>query len=100
MRKCSARPKRSLRDNPLRAPEIGSPDDIDPRVDLYSWGRLFLRLVGGTYVAAGSPATSLEGLRLPVDLSTQVASCVSAARSKRPESFAPVLAALAKWRPR
>jgi serine/threonine-protein kinase len=41
------------RDNPLRAPEIGSPDDTDARVDLYSWGRLFLRLLGGRLMSAG-----------------------------------------------
>src|SRR5262249_33118043 len=37
------------RENPLRAPEVGSPDATDPRIDVYSWGRLFVRLLSGSY---------------------------------------------------
>lgn len=88
------------RDNPLRAPEIGSPDDTDPRVDLYSWGRLFFRLLVGSYPEAVPAPSVLDELRLPTDLRAQVVSSVSAARSKRPASFAPVIAALEKWKPR
>jgi serine/threonine protein kinase len=88
------------RENPLRAPEVGSPDATDPRVDVYSWGRLFVRLLSGSYPDTNPAGSVFEGLGIPSALRGQVASSAAAARSKRPPSFAPVLAALEKWKPR
>jgi serine/threonine protein kinase len=86
--------------NPLRAPEVGSPDATDPRVDLYSWGQLFVRLLSGSYPGPNPTPSDFEGLGIPSVLREQLASCVAAPRSKRPQSFVPVLAALEKWRPK
>lgn len=87
-------------ENPLRAREVGSPDLPSPRVDLYSWARLFVRLLAGEYPPPVPDPARFDAMRLPVDLRSQVVSCLSVAPSKRPESFAPVLAALEKWKPR
>ena len=87
-------------ENPLRAPEMGSPDSTVPALDLYSWGRLFARLVSGEYpLALAKPAFS-DKTGIPAALGELVASCLAVDRRKRPESFVPVIAALEKWKPR
>ena len=85
---------------PAPRPEVGSPDATDPRVDLYSWGRLCVRILSGSYPTPNPTTSDFEGLGIPPVLRVQLASCLAAPRSKRPQSFVPVLAALEKWRPK
>jgi serine/threonine protein kinase len=88
------------RENPLRAPEVGSPDSTLPAVDLYSWGRLLVRLVTGEYPSSLGKPLFAEKTGISKALGDLVVSCIAVDRSKRPKSFVPVLAALEKWKPR
>jgi serine/threonine protein kinase len=75
----------ALADDPYRAPELrvasGAQSETDVRADVYSWGAIFQRLVGGeTGVGA-----------LPSSVADLVGRCLSPLRSQRPETMAEVL---------
>ena len=85
--------------DPYRAPEADS-DDIDLRADLYNWGRISLHLLHGELPPPDTHQSVVGHLRLPGPLSTLLVSCLEVSRRKRPNTIAPIVDALTKWKVR
>jgi hypothetical protein len=92
------------------APErLRSPESLDPRMDLYSFGAMAFFLVTGRNVFEGSDSSEviyqalsaprpspsqLRGERLPLDLELLIQDCLEGDPDRRPASFQEVLVLL------
>lgn len=83
-------------DEPYRAPEVGT-EQIDVRADLYSWGRIFVRLVAGELPARGKEREALSSAHLPASVREIVCRVTAVPPSSRPDSIDQVLTALGSW---
>ena len=79
--------------NPYRAPEASAPD-VDPRADLYSWGRL---AAAGECPDRGDEVAALESVEIPDAVRRVVLKCLTPAPSKRPKSADAVRRKLDGW---
>jgi len=82
-------------DDPYRAVEVGGDAPIDVRVDLYSWGRIFVHAATGRLPERGQEQLTDE--RMPDLVRQVVLQCVAVPRSKRPDNMSMVLTALKAW---
>jgi serine/threonine protein kinase len=82
-------------DDPYRAVEVGGDAPIDERVDVYSWGRIFVHAATGRLPERGQEQLSDE--RIPETVRQVVLQCVAVQRSKRPDNVNTVLTALKAW---
>lgn len=83
--------------DPYRAPEADS-DDVDCRVDIYSWGRVMLELLLGELPEVGSEKAMLKQSGLSPAEIKLLGRCVSISRRSRPRRFDEVLNELAEWK--
>lgn len=81
--------------DPYRAIEVGGDAPIDARVDLYSWGRIFVHAAGGSLGERGTERVSDP--QIPADVRQVVLQCVAAARSQRPPDMDAVLSVMKAW---
>ena len=82
-------------DDPYRALEVGADAPIDQRVDIYSWGRLFVHAAEGTLPDRG--CEQLPRADIPDAVKRLVLKCVAPPRSKRPSDMNEILAVMKAW---
>lgn len=81
--------------DPYRALEVGGGGAIDPRVDLYSWGRLFAHAAAGALPERGEERVERDDV--PTRVRDAVAACLEFDRRKRPAGAAALVRALRGW---
>ena len=82
-------------DDPYRALEVNGDTPIDERADIYSFARIFFQAATGSLPSRGNEDTSL--LNAPSKVLELIRPSLAVARSKRPTSIKPILAALKDW---
>jgi len=82
-------------EDPFRAIEVGGDTPIDRRVDLYSWGRIFVHAACGSLGERGTE--SLSDLSIPAEVQECVMQCIAVPRSQRPDNLDAVLAVMKAW---
>jgi len=90
--------KHQWRPDPYRAPEVVEGGNVDPRADVYSWGRIAVHLVCGVLPVPGAEAGALKEATLPRGIAELLIACVREPRSERPDSIATVLKAIKGWK--
>lgn len=90
-------PKKGWPDDPYRAIEVEGDSPIDVRADVYSWGRILVRLACEEIPAKGTEALAIAKAELPPAIRRLALSCVAPARSDRPNTMNEVLTAMKKW---
>ncbi len=83
--------------DPYRAPEASS-QDVDPRADIFSWGRVTLHLLLGTLPEAGAESDALRAAKLPKKVASLMLKSVSVSRRSRPTQFEDVIVVLNEWK--
>lgn len=83
--------------DPYRAPEVGK-SRLDVRADIFSWGRLFVRVATGQLPENGTESRALNAALLPRSIRDFVASCVDVIPRNRPSTMADVLTILDRWK--
>ena len=91
-------PKRTWPDDEYRALEVDSEATIDPRADIYSWGRILVHAVCGHLPPRGSEPAALAKSPLPPEVRKLAASCVALPPSDRPATMAVVLHTIRNWK--
>lgn len=90
-------PEKGWPDDEYRAIETDSPETVDARADIYSWGRILVHAVCGELPPKGQEANALASSQLPPAIRRLALACVAVARSDRPASMADVIAGIKKW---
>ena len=91
-------PKRSWPDDDYRALEVDADATIDPRADIYSWGRILVHAACGKLPQRGGEAAALSRTELPPPVRKIAASCVALPPSDRPASMSEVLHVIRNWK--
>jgi len=91
-------PKRSWPDDDYRALEVDAEATIDPRADIYSWGRILVHAACGRLPQRGEEAAALSRIELPPPVRKIAASCVALPPSDRPVSMSEVLHVIRNWK--
>lgn len=82
-------------DDPYRALEVIGETPVDGRADIYSLARIFVQAATGTLPAAGTE--NLNSISAPAKVTQLIGQSLNLARSKRPATIDPILAALKAW---
>jgi len=91
-------PKRAWPDDDYRALEVDSEATIDPRADIYSWGRILVHAACGQLPPRGDEPAALANTQLPPAIRKLAAACVALPPSNRPTTMAEVLHATRNWK--
>ena len=83
-------------DDPYRAIEVTGDAPLDERVDVYSWGRIFVHAATGTLIDRGEESLP-EGDMIPPPVRDVVMQSVQVPPSLRPRDMKPILKALKVW---
>ena len=84
--------------NPYRAKEVGAPN-IDTTVDLFSWGRILVRVFCGKPLPPrGHEREVLTKIKLPKQVLEIAVACAKPVCTERPRGIDEVIEAIRKWR--
>ena len=83
--------------DPYRAPEATT-DEIGRQADIYSWGRIAVRLLLGELPKKGTELKQVAAAKLPKKVETMLGKCVSVNWRSRPKTFDTVLKVLDTWK--
>lgn len=90
-------PKRAWPDDEYRAMEVDSDATIDPRADIYSWGRILVHAACGSLPPRLAEGAALAQADIPSAMRKLATACVSAPPSDRPATITEVINAIRKW---
>ena len=91
-------PKCAWPDDEYRALEVDSDATLDPRADVYSWGRILVHTACGQLPARGDEGAALMSTGVPPAVRKLVLACVALPPSDRPSSMSDVLHVLRSWK--
>jgi hypothetical protein len=83
-------------EDPYRAPEVES-EEIDHRVDFYSWSQILLHAATGVRPPAPAEPALLKQISLPPKVEAIAQRCLSASYTWRPKSAAEIRQAIQDW---
>jgi serine/threonine protein kinase len=84
-------------DDAYRAIEVDAHADLDPRADIYSWGRIAVHAICGELPERGGEADALAAVTVPDSVRAIVLAAVAVPRSDRPATTSQIVEAIRKW---